>query len=79
MFPVLGKYKATFDLTAWKKMITYGFPILIAGLAGIVNETMDKQFLKYLLPKEDWKYAVGRVYGACYKLVCVYDAFHTSL
>ena len=25
-------------------------PVMIAGLAGIVNQTLDRQFLKYLLP-----------------------------
>ncbi len=67
MFPVFGKYKPAFYFTTWKKMLRYGFPILIAGLANVINETMDKQFLKYLLPQKDWKYTVG-VYGACYKL-----------
>ncbi len=33
----------------WKKMLRYGFPILIAGLAFAVNETFDKILLEWML------------------------------
>lgn len=56
-----------FDTQLWKKMIRYGFPILIAGIAFAVNEHLDKIILEKLLPENIAKAEVG-VYSACYKL-----------
>ena len=41
-------YKANIELL--KRMLAYGFPILISGLAFTVNETFDKILLDFLLP-----------------------------
>lgn len=57
-----------FSWELWKKMMKYSWPITIAGLAGIVNETLDRQFLKFLLPEEIARHELG-VYGAVAKLV----------
>ena len=55
-----------------KELLTYCIPLLWMGLAGMVNEVIDRILLKYLLPDNFYTgqtnlYAVG-VYGACYKL-----------
>jgi O-antigen/teichoic acid export membrane protein len=47
--------------------LVFGIPLLIGGLAGIANEMLDRQLLKYLLPEESWAEGVG-VYGAVYKI-----------
>ena len=39
-----------FERNLWKKMMIYASPLLIAGLAGMTNETIDRILLKYLLP-----------------------------
>ena len=57
-----------FSWDLWKKMMRYSWPITIAGLAGIINETFDRQFLKYLLPADQGKHALG-VYGAVARIV----------
>lgn len=57
-----------FSWELWKKMIKYSWPITIAGLAGIINETFDRQFLKFLLPEEIGRYQLG-VYGGVAKVV----------
>src|SRR5690606_33626910 len=41
-----------FSWELWRRMLEYSWPITIAGLAGIINETLDRQFLKFLLPDE---------------------------
>lgn len=56
-----------FDFRLWKKMMQYGFPILIAGIAFAVNEHLDKIILGYLLPEDIAESSVG-AYSACYKL-----------
>lgn len=57
-----------FSWELWRRMIKYSWPIMIAGLAGIINETMDRQFLKFLLPEEIGRHQLG-VYGAVAKIV----------
>lgn len=55
-----------------KELIAYCIPLMWMGLAGMVNELMDRILLGYLLPDNFYPgqsklYAIG-VYGACYKL-----------
>ena len=50
-----------------KKMLVYGFPILISGLAFTINETFDKILLDFYYPNLSQKAQIG-MYAACYKL-----------
>lgn len=56
-----------FDIKLWKEMLSYSWPIMIAGLSGVINETMDRQFLKYLLPNGE-NLAQMAIYGTVCKL-----------
>jgi O-antigen/teichoic acid export membrane protein len=58
----------------WKKMLLYGSPLLIAGMAGIVNETFDRLLLRYLLPANIAEAQVG-IYSACYKISILMTLF----
>ncbi|GGA68165.1 polysaccharide biosynthesis protein [Flavobacterium palustre] len=62
---VFLKWKINFNL--WKRMMVYGLPILVAGIAFAINEQFDKILLSKLLPKSIADDEVG-VYSACYKL-----------
>jgi O-antigen/teichoic acid export membrane protein len=62
------------DITLFKSMLRYSLPIIVLGLAGMVNETLDRILLKYLLTKPPINLTrtealsqIG-IYGACYKL-----------
>lgn len=59
--------KWKFDLVLWKKMLRYGLPIMVAGIAFAINEQFDKILLAKLLPEKIAESEVG-VYSACYKL-----------
>ncbi len=52
-----------------KPMLVYGFPLVFAGLAGMMNETFGRLLLKYLLPgnTESNLQQLG-IYNAAYKL-----------
>ena len=56
-----------FDFNLWKRMMRYGLPIMIAGIAFAINEQFDKILLGKLLPANIAEAEVG-VYSACYKL-----------
>ena len=66
-----------FDPLLWKKMMKYGLPILVAGIAFAVNEHFDKILLGYLLPENIAKSEVG-AYSACYKLGLFMVLFATA-
>ena len=67
LLPEIIRSKLTFDIALWKPMVLFGLPLLISGLAGVANEVLDRQLLKYLLPEDQWQVQVG-IYGAVYKL-----------
>lgn len=74
LMPDMRNIKYVFDSKLWKTMIIYALPLLIAGFAGIINETMDRVLLKYLLPKSVAMSQLG-IYGACYKISIIMTIF----
>lgn len=74
MLPDVLRVKLLFDWSTWIRMIRYALPLLIAGLAGIVNETLDRALLKWMLYDnlgEVLTMTQLGIYGACYKLSIV--------
>lgn len=67
LLPEFWKIKAGFDKAIWKEMFRFSFPLMLAGLAGVANEMIDRQFIKYLLP-EDQSLAQLGIYSGVYKL-----------
>lgn len=67
----------SFDFQLWKRIMGYSWPVMIAGLAGVVNQTLDRQFLKYLLPEEEARHQIG-VYGAVYKIATFITVFRQA-
>lgn len=63
-----------FDTKLWREMFSYAWPLLILGLAGMINETFDRIVLKYLLPEGIADYEVG-VYSNCYKIAMLMSIF----
>jgi O-antigen/teichoic acid export membrane protein len=60
------------DLSFLRPLLAYALPLMLMGLAGMVNETLDRILLPRWLPENFYPGlsrlgAVG-VYGACYKL-----------
>jgi len=74
LLPELSAARAWPDLELWRRMLRYGLPLLVTGLAGMVNETLDRVLLKYLLPAESAMEQLG-IYGACYKIAILMTIF----
>ena len=77
LIPFYFKINYRFDFSLWKRMIRYGWPILIAGVAYSINETVDKILLDRMLPDTIARAQVG-IYGACYKLALFMTLFGTA-
>ncbi len=72
--PELSRIRYGFDFPMWKRMMNYSLPLLIVGFGGMVNETMDRILIKYLLPQNIAETQVG-IYGACYKISILMTLF----
>ncbi|MDO7875124.1 polysaccharide biosynthesis C-terminal domain-containing protein [Hymenobacter sp. ASUV-10] len=65
-------FRFRFNLGWLRPLLAYAFPLMLMGLAGMVNETLDRILLPKWLPEGFYPgksslTAVG-IYGACYKL-----------
>jgi len=78
LLPYFSKITYKLDKQLFKAMLVYALPLLIAGLAGIANENLDKLLLKYMLLEnlgiELTMRQVG-IYGACYKVSILITLF----
>ena len=63
LLPILFKFKFAFNKKLLVKMIYYGLPLMVANIAYITNENLDKLLMTKFLGKE----TMG-IYAACYKL-----------
>lgn len=75
LLPDIINVKWRFDPALLRKMLSYALPLLIVGLAGMVNEVSDKILLKYLLPENLDEMAQLGIYGANYKLAVLMTLF----
>lgn len=71
------EFKFIWNTALRKKMLIYSFPLVLAGFAGIINETLDRILLKFLLYDKGESYAMAQVgiYSACYKLSILITIF----
>ena len=70
--PELLDFRFRLNLAPLRPLLKYAYPLMLMGLAGMVNETLDRILLPKWLPAgfypgQSSLTAVG-IYGACYKL-----------
>jgi len=63
-----------FDGKALKAMLRYSLPLLVLGVAGIMNQTLDRILFPYLYAGADAQAQLG-IYGACFKVAMVMMMF----
>ena len=73
------RVKFTFDKALLRKMLKYSFPILILGVAGILNQTVDKIIFPMLYPDADPDKANAfhelGIYGQNFKIAVIMVMF----
>jgi len=77
LLPEIFKMKWSFDYDLLKKILRYSFPLLILGIAGIMNQTVDKILYPYLGGNGDLNLAKEQlgIYGANYKIAIIMVMF----
>ncbi|MDR0437820.1 MAG: flippase [Bacteroidales bacterium] len=75
LLPEFLKLHFNFDKQLAKSMLIYALPVMIWGMAGIINETFDRIFMKYLIADKSTAMAQVGIYGACYKVAILMSLF----
>ena len=70
LLPYFLKAKWVFDKAIFKQMLNYALPIMIAGLAYVINENFDKWLIPDVLGKD-----INGAYAGCYKLAVFMTIF----
>ena len=70
LLPDVFVVKFSFDKVLLKKMLLYSMPLLILGVAGIMNQTLDKILFPFLMPGKAGAAELG-IYGATSKIAMV--------
>ena len=70
LLPYFFKTKLYFSKTIFKQLINYGWPIMVAGLAYVINENFDKWIIPNLLDKD-----INGAYSGCYKIAMFMTIF----
>ncbi len=78
LLPQWWPSKFRFEKQLVRPMLGFAMPLLVAGFAGMINETADRIMLKHLLDPvlgEEATNAQIGIYGACYKLAILITLF----
>ena len=63
-----------YDGATLRQMLRYSLPLLVLGVAGIMNQTLDRILFPYLYTGADAQAQLG-IYGACFKVAMVMMMF----
>ena len=66
----LKEFRHGFDWSLMKRMLSYSWPILVLGIAGILNQTASQIIFPYVYKGEDGAAQLG-IYGACIKIAMI--------
>ena len=66
----LTGFRYTFDGQLARRMLSYAWPILILGIAGILNQTADKMIFPRVVEGHEGKVQLG-IYGASVKIAMI--------
>jgi O-antigen/teichoic acid export membrane protein len=72
---IFAAFKSTFDRILLKTVLKYSYPLLVAGLAGTINEALDRILLKHLLSASEAPMEQLGIYGANYKMAVLMTLF----
>lgn len=74
LLPFIVKIRPAFDRKLLIKMLAYSWPLLVGGMAGSLNEVLDKILLRRLIGGAEGLATVG-LYGAGYKVGVLMSLF----
>ena len=75
LLPQIILRRWTFDIHLLRRMLRYSLPLLLLGIAGIMNQTIDKIIFPIVYPDHDTAMSELGIYGACFKIAMVMMMF----
>ena len=66
-----GRSGRGFDFQLLRRMLGYSWPILVLGIAGILNQTADKMIFPMVYPDKTQGVVELGIYGACAKIAMI--------
>ncbi len=75
LVPELHGFAWRFNGTLWRRMLRYSAPLLVLGIAGIMNQTIDKILYPSLASDSSQALEGLGIYGANYKIAIVMVMF----
>ncbi len=75
LLPSVFVGRMNFDWKLLKKMLGYSLPLLLLGIAGIMNQTVDKILFKMIYPDQTEALEQLGIYGASFKIAMVMMMF----
>jgi len=75
LFAVVKNIKITINREVITKMLQYSWPLLISGLAGSLNETLDRIIYKFIVTDQSEAFYELGIYGANFKLAMLIILF----
>ena len=70
LFTEYTGFRWKLDKKLLRTMLSYSWPILVLGIAGILNQTADKMLFPYIYKDSDMLEQLG-IYGACSKIAMI--------
>ena len=74
LVPAVKGIRPKIDRKLFRTIFLYSLPLLIGGIAGVANEFIDRQFIKYLMPDDLAMDSLG-IYGAVVKIAVIMTLF----
>jgi O-antigen/teichoic acid export membrane protein len=75
LWPEYGKIRFPIDKKLLRELLQYSLPLLVVGLAGMLNETIERILLRFFLPENyNVLFEIG-IYGANYRIALLMTIF----
>lgn len=76
LLPQYAGMRFNWDAALWKRMMAYTLPLVVVGLAGVINQSSYITFQKYILPNSIAEnLSDGGIYAAATKLAILMNLF----
>ncbi|NBC84436.1 MAG: oligosaccharide flippase family protein [Bacteroidetes bacterium] len=76
LLPGIWRIRFRFDPKLLKTILAYSWPLLVSGLAGSLNEALDRIIYKFMIPDKETALVELGIYGANFKLAMLIVLFN---
>jgi|688.fasta_scaffold79468_2 O-antigen/teichoic acid export membrane protein len=75
LIPQMREISLSSEKALYKEMLAYALPMMLVGFAGMINETIDRILIIYLIPDKELALRMNGIYSANYKLSIIITLF----